>query len=121
MPYDVFVSYAHSDDERPRGAEFGWVTTFTEELRKLLRMKIGGQGANIWMDHQLTSNDRVTETLLQRCCESRTIVLFMSKGYLRSQWCQNEINSFLDQNSTHKNKESVFVVAIDETNRSTGQ
>jgi hypothetical protein len=84
MPYDVFVSYAHADDECPRGAEFGWVTTFTEELRKLLRMKIGAQGADIWMDHQLTSNDRVTPTLMQTVRESRTIVLFMSRGYLRS-------------------------------------
>ena len=39
MPHDVFVSYSHSDDECPKGAEFGWVTTFKEELRKLLRME----------------------------------------------------------------------------------
>ena len=117
MPHDVFVSYSHADDECPRGAECGWVTTFTEELRKLLRMKIGDQGADIWMDHQLTSNDRVTDTLMQTVRESRTIVLFMSRGYLRSQWCQAEINNFLEQNSAHKNKESVFVIAIDETNR----
>ena len=117
MPYDVFVSYAHSDDECPKGAEFGWVTTFKEELRKLLRRRIGGQGADIWMDHLLTSNDRVTDTLMQTVRESRTIVLFMSRGYLRSQWCQAEINRFLEENSAHKNKESVFVVALDETNR----
>jgi hypothetical protein len=94
MPHDVFVSYAHSDDECPKGAEFGWVTTFKEELRKLLRRKIGGQGADIWMDHLLTSNDRVTDTLIQTVRDSHTIVLFMSRGYLRSQWCQAEINSF---------------------------
>ena len=104
MPHDVFVSYAHSDDECPKGAEFGWVTTFKEELRKLLRRKIGGQGADIWMDHLLTSNDRVTDTLMQTVRESRTIVLFMSRGYLRSQWCQAEINRFLEENSAHKNK-----------------
>jgi hypothetical protein len=117
MPHDVFVSYAHADDECPRGAEFGWVTTFKEELRKRLQMKIGAQGADIWMDHQLTSNDRVTPTLMQTVRESRTIVLFMSKGYLRSRWCQAEINGFLEENSAYKNKESVFVVAMDETNR----
>jgi len=37
MSHDIFVSYAHSDDVPPRGAEFGWVTTFTEELKKLLQ------------------------------------------------------------------------------------
>ena len=35
------------------------------------------------MDHLLTSNDRVTDTLMQTVRESRTIVLFMSRGYLR--------------------------------------
>src|SRR5215510_13592259 len=117
MPHDAFVSYAHADDACPKGADFGWVTTFKEELSKLLRMKMGGQGADIWMDHQLTSNDRVTDTLMQTVRESSTIVLFMSRGYLQSQWCQAEINRFLEENRAHKNKESVFVVAIDETNR----
>ena len=69
------------------------------------------------MDHLLTSNDRVTDTLMQTVRESRTIVLFMSRGYLRSQWCQAEINRFEEENGAHKNKASVFVVAIDETNR----
>ena len=34
MPYDVFVSYARSDDECPKGAEFGWVTTFQGRAQK---------------------------------------------------------------------------------------
>jgi hypothetical protein len=54
---------------------------------------------------------------MQTVRESRTIILFMSRGYLLSQWCQAEINNFLEQNSAHKNKESVFVIAIDETHR----
>src|SRR6266850_1590190 len=42
--YDVFVSYAHADDEIPAGAARGWVTTLAAELNKVLRRKIGGQG-----------------------------------------------------------------------------
>jgi hypothetical protein len=38
-------------------------------------------------------------------------------GTCDPQWCQAEINGFLEENSAHKNKESVFVVAMDETNR----
>jgi hypothetical protein len=94
MSHDVFVSYAHSDDMPPIGAQFGWVTIFTEELKKLLRIKLGGRGADIWMDHQLTSNDRVTDTLMQKLRDSRTIVLFMSRGYLKSRWCKDESTAF---------------------------
>jgi hypothetical protein len=34
---DIFVSYAHSDDEPPTGATEGWVTTLKNELQKVLR------------------------------------------------------------------------------------
>ena len=54
MPHDVFVSYAHADDVKPFGEELGWVTIFVEELKKVLRMKMGNPGPDVWMDHLLT-------------------------------------------------------------------
>jgi hypothetical protein len=114
---DVFISYAHADDEIPYGAKYGWVTTFVEELKKTLRRMLGGNGARIWMDYQLAANDRVTETLLNTVCRSRTLVLFMSRGYSRSEWCQKELGNFLDVNQAHKHKESVFIVALNPTER----
>ena len=114
---DVFISYGHADDEIPYGAKFGWVTTFVEELKKRLRSKLGGSGARIWMDYQLAANDQVTETLLDTVRRSRTLVLFMSRGYGRSEWCQRELGNFLDLNTAHKHKESVFIVELDLTDR----
>ena len=63
MPHDVFVSYAHADDVKPFGEEVGWVTTFVEELKKLLCMQMGYPGPDVWMDHLLASNAQVTPTL----------------------------------------------------------
>ncbi|MBV9880749.1 MAG: toll/interleukin-1 receptor domain-containing protein, partial [Gemmatirosa sp.] len=117
MPHDVFVSYAHSDNEAPASAEHGWVTTFMRELRKVLRRKMGGEGPTIWMDESLAANERVPETLRDTVRDARTMVLFMSRGYLRSGWCQGELDEFLRVNAAHKNHESVFVVAMDETDR----
>ena len=37
--YDIFISYAHADDEIPAGAKNGWVTTLVAELNKVLRRK----------------------------------------------------------------------------------
>lgn len=65
MPYDVFVSYAHSDDEVPLGAEKGWVTTLVGELGKMLHRKLGGTGANVWMDYRLAGGQSIDDTLLR--------------------------------------------------------
>ncbi len=109
---DIFISYAHADDEIQLGAEAGWVTTFVDELKKLLRRKLGGNGASVWMDHQLAANEQVTVTLMGSVARSRTIVLFMSPGYSMSDWCQKEIGCFLETNRATKNKENVFIVDL---------
>jgi hypothetical protein len=114
---DVFISYAHSDDEPLSNTEAGWVTTFVDELKKLLRRKLGGSGASIWMDHQLAANEQVTATLMDSVTVSRTIVLFMSPGYSKSTWCQKEIGNFLETHGASKNKENVFIVELDSTER----
>lgn len=116
---DVFISYAHADDEPLFGAEAGWVTTFVDELKKLLRRMLGGNGASVWMDHQLAANEQVTGTLIDSVGRSRTLVIFMSPGYFQSAWCQKELGNFLDRNISVKNKESVFIVELDLTERET--
>jgi hypothetical protein len=116
---DVFISYAHADDEPLFGAESGWVTTFVDELKKLLRRMLGGNGASVWMDHQLAANEQVTGALIDSVGRSRTLVLFMSPGYSQSAWCQKELGNFLNRNISVKNKESVFIVELDLTERET--
>jgi len=115
--YDVFVSYAHADDEIPIGASYGWVTTFVMELKKVLRLKLGGPGASVWMDHNLVANEIVDETLMDLVRASRTLVLFLSPGYLKSTWCSRELGKFLEINLAKKNKESVFIVELEPTPR----
>jgi hypothetical protein len=116
---DIFISYAHADDDPPEGAKFGWVTTLVEELKKILRRKLGGPGASVWMDWQLTANDQVTGTLVDTVRRSRTLVLFLSPGYMRSAWCRQELGDFLERHQTHKGRESVFIVELDHTDRDT--
>lgn len=111
--YDIFVSYAHADDDVPSGADYGWVTTFVEELKKILRRKLGGKGASVWMDHALAANDIVDQELVDMVKASRTLVMFLSPGYLQSVWCSKELGLFLETNAAHKNKESVFIVELE--------
>jgi hypothetical protein len=113
LAYDIFVSYAHADDEIPAGAKNGWVTTLVEELNKVLRRKLGGSGARIWMDHQLAANANVLDTLLATLMGSRILLLVMSPGYYQSVWCQRELGNFLAQSAAEKRKDNVFVVDLE--------
>ena len=116
---DIFISYAHADDEVPQGARFGWVTTLAGELRRILRRKLGGDGAEIWMDHQLAADAGVSDELRARVRESRTLVLVMSPGYQRSEWCQRELANFLMASASKRIRANVFVIEIEPLDRAT--
>jgi hypothetical protein len=94
--HDIFVSYAHVDDV-PLVEGSGWVSTFVDRLRRLLAMRLGRADAySIWMDRRLIGNDPFPEALLQQINRSAALVIILSPGYLRSEWCRNERNAFLD-------------------------
>jgi len=114
---DVFVSYAHADDEIPLGASKGWVTTMVGELRKILRRILGGDGPSIWMDHRLAAGQHVDRTLLMQARMCRTLLLVMSPAYQKSEWCMRELEAFVDASRAAVGCEAVFIVEIGEVSR----
>jgi hypothetical protein len=116
---DVFISYAHADDDVPAVARVGWVTALVGELRKILRRKLGGNGAAIWMDHQLAAHENVSVELLDKLRRSRVLLLVMSPGYQRSPWTQRELANFLLGAGAAHDKRAVFVVEIEPIDRET--
>lgn len=74
--YDVFVSYAHADNEKPLGssAQYGWVTT----LARNLNTGPNHYRKNLFIDHQLKPGDVFNDDLVAKvegahcsCCSSR--------------------------------------------------
>ena len=115
--HDVFVSYAHLDDQPALNAPKGWVTTLVDEVKKVLDRKLGG--ADVWMDHELAANENVPDTLLGTLRSSRTLLLIMSPSYQHSIWCKRELGNFLVASAATKNKSNVFVVEIEPVERET--
>lgn len=95
--HDIFVSYAHVDDLPFPGADKGWVTTLVETLRILLAQKLGRRDAySLWMDHQLSRHEKLTPEILGNLKRSATLLVVLSPGYLASEWCLREKDSFLE-------------------------
>jgi TIR domain len=117
-PCDVFISYAHRDDLPALNAPQGWVSTFVNEWnkevnKKLLRM----QPLEFWIDHHLRGNQSVPDALKATIRASKVFLLFMSPGYLLSDWCIEELSIFLAANPPSLGRENIFIVDIEHTDR----
>jgi hypothetical protein len=99
---DVFVSYAHVDDQPdfdPRPGEeppLGWVGTLVRHLKNQLGQKIGRSDAcKLWFDNQsLRGNQVLTDEIAAQLEHSATFVAITSPGYLASTWCRDELRLF---------------------------
>src|SRR5262245_26104108 len=115
--HDVFISYAHIDDE-PLEAEKGWVTTLAGDLKNALDRGLGHRDTVIWMDHSLTGNEPFTHRIEDALRRSATLLVIASPSYLSSEWCTRERNAFLKAVRERSAAGSrVFRVDIDQLDR----
>ena len=114
--FDVFVSYAHVDDES-MGAVRGWVSTVIGYLKALMAQRLGRSDIfNIWFDRgELSGNDPITPEIHARLEKSATILIFLSPGYLASTWCQQELERFV--NRAGENSSKIFVIELNKLDR----
>jgi hypothetical protein len=93
---DIFVSYAHVDNEPLPGAEKGWVSTLMSGLKTRLAQLLGRSGDFVvWRDPKLSAHEPLTLQLLSALKQSAALLIVLSPGYLASEWCLREKNTFL--------------------------
>lgn len=81
--HDVFVSYAHVDDQPLPGAEDGWVTTLVKGLKTRLAQRLGRSDAySPWIDHELSGHVRITPQTLDTLRETAMLLVILSPGYV---------------------------------------
>lgn len=90
---DVFISYAHDDDEPLMQGESGWVSEFHDTLEKLVK-QISGERFRIWRDPKLQGNDYFSDTLVEALPKTAVLVSVVSPRYLKSEWCLKELDCF---------------------------
>ncbi|MBN8443770.1 MAG: toll/interleukin-1 receptor domain-containing protein, partial [Thauera sp.] len=93
MALDVFISYAHIDNQPLLADTKGWVTVFHDALQQLLS-RFKGSNALIWRDPKLAGNDVLWREIEARIAEAAVLVTVLSPRYVSSPSCSEEIQSF---------------------------
>jgi hypothetical protein len=84
LAHDVFLSYAHGDNET------GWVTYFETRLRQRLRERLGFSPA-LWRDERkLGGGDSFPDEIKQALSATGIVVSIVSPSYLVSEYCRRE-------------------------------
>jgi TIR domain len=119
--HDIFVSYAHNDNQPLVSGEQGWVRTLINLLRVRTVEKVGNNALDIWMDYDLFGNSPVTSTITDALTGSAILLFIGSESYLASAWCQSELNAFLARSVEDRKSDALrrlFMVSRDKLDRS---
>lgn len=112
---DIFISYAHIDDEPLVKGQDGWITKFHHAFETRYR-QLWGSAPKIWRDkRKMHGNDYIEETLVSQVSKNAILVSILSPRYLEREWCLREVEEFCktaDQTGGFKiaNKARIFIV-----------
>jgi hypothetical protein len=90
---DLFISYAHIDNQPIPPADEGWISRFHASLEALLSMRMGGN-ARVWRDDKLQGNDVFADEIVDQFSQTAVLVSVLSPRYLNSEWCNKEVAEF---------------------------
>lgn len=106
----VFISYAHIDNEPLTEKQQGWITRFHTSLSAMLSMRIGRK-ADIWRDSKLSGNDIFADEILQQFPKTALLISVVTPRYVESEWCTREVREFC------KSAESTGGILVDNKSR----
>ncbi len=90
---DIFISYAHLDNETLTDEEQGWVSAFDKALQKRLSQLLGHK-ADIWRDRKLQGIDIFGDEIVEQFPKLKVFISIVSPRYLESEWCRKELQEF---------------------------
>lgn len=98
---DIFISYAHIDNQVLSESQKGWISKFHESLRTRIAQYLGKQ-PKIWFDNvQLRGDDYIgresdRNTIVMQFPKINLLISVLSPSYLNSEWCKKELHEFYE-------------------------
>jgi hypothetical protein len=90
---DVFISYAHADNDPIVPGNPGWVDFFEDLLRKRVKVRLRGE-IQFFRDQQLRLYRKFSDQLADKLASSAVLICIPSPNYVESDWCLWELEQF---------------------------
>nr|MBP6315530.1 toll/interleukin-1 receptor domain-containing protein [Chitinophagaceae bacterium] len=94
--YDIFISYAHIDNVAFPGQADGWIEQFYKNLVLMLAKRFGRMDTvKVWWDSKkLDGSVQFNQSIASGIEKSAIMICLNSPGYVASQYCQMELDTF---------------------------
>ncbi|MES3019701.1 MAG: hypothetical protein V4721_18070 [Bacteroidota bacterium] len=114
FPTDIFISYAHIDDESMIQNQKGWISEFHRALDIRLAQLLGRRPV-IWRDDSLQGNHIFDKQIVDQFSKVAIMISIITPRYVKSDWCIKEVDEFYDTSQTNigftvSNKARIFKV-----------
>jgi hypothetical protein len=110
--HDVFISYAHFDNEADT-QEIKWVSRFQTDLKKALRQRLG-MDPDIFFDSKGLQAHHELNELLTDVCASAIFLPILSPSYVKRDWTIKELEAFDGTPSTRNRVVTVELLPVKE-------
>lgn len=92
---DIFISYAHLDNQPLVKDADGWVSQFHHSLSVRVGQLLGKE-SSVWRDPKIQGNDFFDEKIVERIKRVALLVSIFTPRYVRSEWCTRELLEFCE-------------------------
>lgn len=121
---DLFISYAGIDNlaRVPNDEDSRWVSLFRQVLLTHLSIELGERSIiDFWDLAHIRGNEPLTEQIADEIRNSALLLVLLSPGYLNSEWCRQERETFLGEEKLSAKQGRVAVVSLTELERESWQ
>ena len=111
MPNDIFISYAHIDNQ-PLGDTSGWVDQLFKHLQVRLSQVLGSE-PSIWWDKRLQGDQYFAGEIGDMVGATLLLTPVVTPRYVNSNWCRGELKEFCERaqgNAQMRNHSRVFKI-----------
>ena len=114
FPTDIFISYAHIDDESLIQNQKGWISEFHRALDIRLAQLLGRRPV-IWRDDSLQGNHVFDKQIVDQFSKVAIMISIITPRYVKSDWCIKEVDEFYHTSQTNigftiSNKARIFKI-----------
>lgn len=95
FPKDIFISYAHIDDESLIEDQKGWIADFHRVLSIRLS-QLMGRKPMIWRDLELQGNHIFDQQIVDQFTQVAVMISILTPRYVKSEWCSREVDEYYE-------------------------